>query len=141
MQLTRPPELEFEFICHYHDGSCLYQNYGTNQEKNFGDIDQQKLVIFELTNGEDSFSVNLKNGSFNLNGQQVNFDLGYLNGQRLQPSQLRLIYFRRIRENFGGDFKITVQYGLGWQCTIDGENYQRIVLVNPDLSLTLLNKK
>lgn len=142
LETTRPETIEYEFVCHYTDGETMKQEYGTENEKNFGHIDQDRLGVFELTNGEKSYRLDLKNGMFDLNGQIVSFDLGFLNGKHLEPDNRRLIYFRRLRELFGGRTGLdSIRHAFGWQCTIDNENYQRIVFINEDGSLTFVNKK
>lgn len=47
----------------------------------------------------------------------------------------RLIYFRRNRLIVGKTKKqVLHRYAIGWQCTIDGVNYQRILFLDPRTS-------
>ena len=142
LEMNRPQQIDYQFICHYKDGDKMYQNYGTEEEKHFGDIDLDRLEVFEITNGIRSYKLNIDTGVFDLNGVICDFDLGYLDKEHLDPDSFRLIYFRRIQQQFGAKQGIkSVRHAFGWQCTIDNENYQRIVFINSDGSLTFVNKK
>lgn len=147
-------EVEYQFICHYSDGSKLVQDYGTPHERTFKHIDQDKLEVFELTNGQKSFKLNLKTGDFDLNGLIIRFkdrDIPDAKRSFYTPDedwndkpepQLRLIYFRRIRVDFAPTGQVnTVRHVIGWQTTVDGKNIQRLVMVERDGSLTMMNGK
>ncbi len=139
------PALDYEFVCHYKGGEVMFQNYGTEEEKNFGHIDLDNLEVFELYNKKEkkSFELHFHNGMFVLNGQKTKFDLGFKGGKQLIPEEYRLIYFRRIRQDFAqsGGVTITVRHCFGWQTTINDENYQRLIIIEPDGSVTFSNKK
>jgi hypothetical protein len=76
----------------------------------------------------ETYAVNLCDGSFEVNGIKFNIHDGH------QPvaTNLRLIYFRRNLINFDQSLEEIdhqVSYHIGWQCTVDGKNYQRIIEV------------
>lgn len=149
----RPEKLDYEFIAHYQDGRLLKQEYNTPNEKNFGDIEHDKLVVFGIYGKGKHFEVNLNTGVLNLNGLPIRFDLGVKrdkdgtpvtdadgNTVKLTPDKFDLIYFRRIQNVVDpnkGTVTIVTKYLLGWQTKIDGKNYQRFVILENDGSLTI----
>jgi hypothetical protein len=137
-----PEKLDYEFVCYYKDGSLVRQEYNTPNEKHFGHLDQDNIKVFELQNGNKKYSVNLENGEFNLDGLVCRFDLGFRNGKRLEPKEYRLIYYRRVNTEFNPDGIVQkVRYLLGWQTEIEGKNYQRFIIIEPDGSLTFSTKR
>lgn len=132
----------------------MFQEYGTPNERTFGHIDQEKLEVFELTNGKTSYKLNIKTGEFDLNGLKVRFknrDIPDSKRSFYSPDEdwtqkpepdFRLIYFRRIRVDFEPTGQVNrVRHVFGWQTTLEGQNYQRLVMIEFDGSLTIMNGK
>ena len=103
-------------------------------ENLFGDINQDKLIMFILESTCKCYSVNLEDGTFRIGYETFRFD-GF------DGADFKLIYFRRVRQtmkSFGTKpLKQTVTYHLGWQTNIDGKNYQRVMAIFEDGSVTL----
>lgn len=144
-------KLDYEFECLYPLGDkweFISQKYGTDEEKNFGDIDLERLVIFKIVGQGRFYGVNLRDGSFNLNGLTLQFDLGvkiFEDGhtERLVAEKFSLIYFRRIKTDFLslGEQVTSIRYCIGWQTNIDGKNYQRLVFIDAEGKIIISNKK
>lgn len=135
----RAEKIDFEFVVLYKDGTTLSQQYGTSNEKNFRDIDQEKLKKFSLTNGHSEYSLDIETGEFNLNGMVIRFSFP---GNDHKNLDRRLIYFRRILNQFGpGAEGVKVRSCLGYQVNIGGENHQRLVFIESDGSITISTKK
>lgn len=131
-------KLDYEFVCHYDDGSEMKQNFNRRNEKNFGDIDQNRLETFELVGKGKRYGVNVRTGEFNLNGVKVFFE-DLENGE-----DYRLIYFRRVQAHISGfaekDSEV-LSYCFGLQCNVDGRNRQKLIWIGRDGSLLIGNKK
>lgn len=135
----RPEDLEFEFVCHYNDGTELLQEYGTENEKNFGHIDQSKLETFELVSALRNIKLNIKTGEFDIDGFKCQFKLRDIPQEDIKRE---LVYFRRIRNDFTPEGPVTtVRYGLGWRATIDGQSHIRLILIERDGSYTFMMNK
>ena len=111
-------------------------DFDTGKENLFKDLDQDKLMIFELRNKEgDFFAVDLITGSLIIQRKGSNqmvlaFD-GYDMNTALKE-KFRLVYFRRVRKTFSigsSDQTTSVVPHLGWQITIDGKNHQRVMAI------------
>lgn len=125
-------ELDYQFVCHYTDGSKLYQNAGTPEEKHFGHIEQNKLGRFELVGQGKSYSVDVKTGEFILNGTKLFFD------ELPKGADYRLIYFRRVKYVLNSlEDNYSIRYCFGLQCNYEGKNYKVLVWIEKDGSLTI----
>lgn len=141
IDIKRPTkeEVDFEFVVFYKDGTTLRQEYDTPNEKNFGDIDQDRLEKFVLTDGKREYSLDINTGKFNLNGMVIRFSFP---GHDEEELDRRLVYFRRVRQDFGPDARpISVRSCFGYQVTIDGKNHQRLIFIEEDGSVTISTKK
>lgn len=149
IEVNKQDNLVYEFVCYYNDGHSTLQKFNTPEELQFKDIDQDKLILFELTDGQRSYTVNFQTGEFNLNGTIVNFDLGEVvtnsegNTYKIFPEKYRLIYFRRVRKDFTPDQGIitSIRFAFGWQTYLNGVNHQRIAIIEPNNTVTFINKK
>lgn len=151
IEISRPQTLDYEFQCFYDKSSPvpdLVQEYGTDNEKNFGHIDLEKVKIFKLIGDHKEFSVDLETGEMDLNGMSVSFDLGVKileDGTpiKLIPKKYELVYFRRVRNDFngGGCVGTKILYCIGWQTFIDGENFQRLAFIDNGGKILMSNKK
>lgn len=133
------PELDYQFVCHYIDGSKLLQNAGTPDEKHFGHIDQEKLERFELVGHGKSYSVNVRTGEFNLNGTKLFFE------ELPSEAEYKLVYFRRVRQflNTGEaeTSSYSMRYCLGLRCSYEGKNRKVLVWIEEDGYLTISFEK
>jgi hypothetical protein len=128
---------DYEWVAEYEDGTALKEGFGTDHEKNYGDIDLSKLVILSLVDkcsGKPKCSVNIRNGSFSLDGMEIKF--------RMPEGQRQLINFKRTRQDFTpSGVKSWSQNHIGYQVTVDGVNHQAIIAVERDGSFTIVPKK
>lgn len=128
--------MKYLFTVYFQDGTFYEQNEqdvsrSSPERSCFFDIQQQEnagnpVVIFCLTNGINSYLVDLRDGHFEVNG--VHLDL---NDEEVK-GPFRLIYFRRHTHNFsqgGGQDAHWFTYNMGWQATHNGENVKRIIRV------------
>ena len=122
--------LKYLYTVIYNDGTEYKQNTEdksiTNFEKScFYDIDIDKVRSFRLDGNDHQFYVELKYGSFMIDG--VRFALYE---EPLENHKLRLIFFRKHTHTFsqGVEFDHTIVYRFGWQFTDDnGKNVQRVI--------------
>ncbi len=78
--------------------------------------------------GDHNIAVDLETGMFYLGAYPLN------PGMTFQDVEYRLIYYKRSRMEIGWGGKeeqFIHRYLLGWQATIEGENYQRIMFLDP----------
>ena len=108
----------------YKDDTELHQ-FNDGNESLFSDIDQEKLKTFEINEKSNKVKVDLKNGTFHLNNNQIemqdfsNLDVEY-----------RLVYFRRVQKVMstrGEVLNTTTVSHIGYQVTIDGVNHVRML--------------
>lgn len=128
--------LKYLFKAIYSDGSEYNQTSedvsAANPNKSaFFDVDQEKLVRFELIGDGKIISVDLISGEFTLNGFPVSILLFNKDDNDFQftpiaGGKLRLIYFRRRTVLTNSPYSDT-SYLIGWQTTIDGQNHKRIL--------------
>ena len=105
---------------------------------------QDELEHFELVEDGKKYSVNLKNGMFTINGVEI-FPITETElGVPLRNAKYRIIYYKRMQANF------TVQklegpkihsYLIGWQTTISGKNFKRVMQIFPDGKVFLQTDK
>jgi len=112
----------------YKDGTSLRQFNG-EKENLFGDINQEKLIVFKLGN---VLSVDLRTGVFTVNGLEFRVD-----GLSFREENYRLIFFRRKQYQISKDpqtkrFENT-EYFIGFQITIDGVNHKTMISLNGDM--------
>ena len=112
------------WIAQYNDGTSLRQFNPDNSENLFKVIDQDKLEEFCLLDNEIAYSVNLNTGIFNINGLKLGFD------EVSKDDDLRLIYFRRVRQNMGATPSVDVTYNIGYQTTKDSRNIKRYLMIS-----------
>jgi hypothetical protein len=86
------------------------------------DIDHSKLVKFELTDGIHTHSVDLTDGSFNINGVKIDIN----KPDTPIGGNFRLIYYRKNIIIFGQGLADVIYY-IGWQTTLSGENIKNII--------------
>jgi len=122
--------LDYLFECRFSDGTILKQTQAdvstTDVTKSaFYDVLQGVPVVFSISNGTHLYTVDLGDGHFEIDG--IRF---FIHGNRPEGDcTYRLIYFRRHHHNTsqGGGRSHSVEYHIGWQTTIAGENYQQTI--------------
>ncbi len=140
---SAPPNL-FQWVAEYDSGTIYTQYGGPNRQfkdlTKFSDEDRlEKLHLIRLIDGKENefstdmrpcFTVDLMNGTFSINGESVNENRPQ--GVNFNGSKFRPIYHRRVRGGVGltggrSYAPLVKFYWLGWQATVDGKNYQRII--------------
>jgi len=139
---SAPPNV-FQWVAEYDKGQ-IYTQYGGPGRK-FTDVlkmsDSNTLERLHLVriirDREDKFAltmrprftVDLQTGIFNINGEDFNENP---KGVSFANTKFRPIYHRRVRGGIGMDggkgyASLAKFYYIGWQTTVDGNNYQRII--------------
>lgn len=128
-------KLKYLFTATYKDGRIYQQNAEdvsvTEPEKRscFFDIANhiEKLSFFTLKGEGHEYSVDLIDGHFEADGvKKIIHTEEFL-------KDFRLIYYRQHKHTFEVGQKSqketshTMVYHMGWQCTIGGKNYQKII--------------
>lgn len=109
----------------YKNNDSLYQDFESAGEKHFGNIEQDRLSIFEIYSEDQSYSVNVETGEFSLDGSKIFF------GNIPRGEEYRLIYFRRIKQALNGVTEdSSIRHCFGIQCTVDGVNQQALIWVD-----------
>ncbi len=135
--------LKYLFRCQFNDGEIFYQNL-----EDTSTLEEGKSSFFDLLEKEKQspikefylyekdinyYSVNLKNGSFTING--ISF---FIHEQTTDLSKklsnFRLIYFRRVTQSLnittGEALAPTTVYIIGWQANYpDGKNEQKLLYI------------
>ena len=123
-----------EWISVYTDGTKLHQFDENRKENLFKDIDQDKLEIFTILDDKSQVSVNLTNGTFDLNNNIIE-----INGLSYREEEYRLIYFRRVTVDIGTrtvDQNKQVKSFIGYQVTINNKNH-KIMFSEADNKISL----
>lgn len=141
--ITRPPQVTYQFVVIYNNGEILRQNYGTPEEKAFNDINLPEVREFWLEDehGNRNFGVIPSMGVLIVAGIPISVKFPKDPRNPSQPVVYRLIYFRRIRQDFGASVGTFVKHCIGLQATIADKNYQQILLVGEDGILELVQAK
>ena len=125
--------LKYLYTVTYLDGSEYQQNpedKSVSDEKRscFFDIDQDKVALFTLKGDGHEYSVNLVDGVFSVDGVPFQMHEEELYG-------FRLIFWRNHTHSFNVGAEKSEEtshetvYRMGWQCTVDGTNHQRVMQI------------
>jgi len=132
--------LKYVFKANFLDGTTYSQNWEdepviADHGSSFTDIVDRldQIETFELYDvfGDFKCSVNLTNGTF----QVQDTPLAVKNPKiKIPPeTQFKLIYFRQVSIMFNlpnnEEVGHNVQYNIGWQVTVDGENIQQTIAI------------
>lgn len=121
------------------DGSVIKQ-FDDDGEHSFKEVQDNEDVLMyfwlELQHSPEplSIGVNLTDGTFNINDFEINPLLGDVEWREFKPD-LRIINFRRVRQNFGidGEFgNSQIDYFIGWQTIRDGKNFKKLLKIGAD---------
>ena len=90
------------------------------------------ILYLQLICVEDNIphiQINLMTGTFTIRGAEFHPYIALINSD----IQYRIIFFKRNRAQVinGKTHQWIQNYLLGWQCTLGGKNYQRIIFYNP----------
>jgi len=127
--------MKYLFRAQFNDGTGLTQSPDDTNPNGEGSsfsylLEQEKLhggVKEFFLEGEQSASVNLIDGTFTING--VSFGA---HDQDLEPKDLRLIYFREVKQRIHGAEIASSEisrFFIGWQYTEDGKNHQQTIFL------------
>lgn len=135
------PEL-FTWIALLKNGQLILGKHQSFKEVQIADKKQQ-LKRFSLMNEStgDTLTVCLETGYF-----YSNFAFHSLfphpDKNLFFKASFRIIFYKRIRKYSGNNPSFVYRYLLGWQTTIEGKNYQRIIFLNPTtLEFTIQEKR
>lgn len=124
----------YKWIAILKDGTQLDESrgYGLQEEER----KKCKWFSWENSDNKHRVSVNLENGSFEINGQVLHAGLGDVANLSNRPNEnYRLIYAKRHFVT-GGDYPFQDAIGVylvGWQINDEtGKNIKRILYVYPD---------
>ena len=123
--------LKYLFTAIYEDGSTFQQitdDVSSQDPKRsaFYDVDHSRLIAFGIENDDNAIIVDLRDGSFEINGARFfAYDKEVINR--------RLVYFRRHTHSFNLGFEELAHetaYCIGWQGNdpVTKENIQRILI-------------
>ena len=130
--------IEYLFTAYFDDEHIIEQNKEDKSilEKgmsSFRDValyaQNHKLIKFELKRKNVAVSVDLIQGTFNMNG--VDFIASPVQSFEENDLNFRLIYFREHTQNYESktlnEQSHFVKYFIGWQLTVNGKNYQQLI--------------
>lgn len=126
--------LKYLFTATFEDGTVIEQ---TQEDRSVLDPDKRScfydvvekekespLVKFTLKGSGHEYGVDLVDGHFEVDGLPFNMIKGTL-------PEYRIIYYRNVTRHFnaadGEQTGSQFMYCIGWQCTDDGKNYQRVM--------------
>jgi len=116
-----------EWIAYYSDGTELGQ-FEDGKERLFKEIDQEKLKQFGLkTESKIITLLDLRTGKITVNDVILEFP-----EPQFRDAKFRLIYFRRVRNVIGSQKDSSTKNYIGWQTTIKGKNYKRVISFTND---------
>ena len=141
--------LKYIFTAGYKDGTVYKQNAEDRSVKEpekrscYFDIDHDKLAYFILTGEDHEYGVDLRDGHFEIDGVPFEMQQEHKkvlpNGktQLIPLKDFRLIFFRehthyfkmQVKSGKQTEVKHEIVNKLGWQCTVDGQNYQQIMRI------------
>ena len=130
--------LKYLFEAHFADGTSVLQtredkSVANNERSAFYDVTQRldDVEVFGLYDENHVYVVDLRDGHFEIDGTPF---FAVEDSLRL-PSNVkyRLIYFRRHNVAINSsmeELSHTVRFHFGWEVTIDGNKYERVISVD-----------
>jgi hypothetical protein len=138
-------ELKYLFTAIFSDGSFIIQEPSDVSKidptkSQFYDVKlrEDDLIEFVLYSSVDdhTISVRLDTGTFMASNNSLNnpviFSAGDLRNNFPPDTKYRIIFLRRHTHTFSSDnieLGHDVEYIIGWQCTVDGKNFQQTMIV------------
>ena len=131
------------------DGKNIPQFDSEGKENSFGLVQEQEklnnLEVLELICAEDNvahLAVGLSSGNFFIRGAVFH----PFNALTREEVKYRVIFYRRKRQELGTGMKpigvpFVHRFLLGWQCTVNGVNYQRIIFYDPNTGGIVIKAK
>jgi len=130
-------ELKYLFTATFADGTVIEQTpedrsaIDPEKRSQFFDVlekeKQTPIVSFVLMGEGREYGVDLRDGHFEVNRLPFRMMEGVM-------PEYRLIFFRRHTHDFevgsGSQTRHEVVYRIGWQCTVDGKNLQRVMEID-----------
>ena len=129
--------MKYLFTAQFNDGSIFHQDpedkHPTKENKSsFTYLLEEAeihggIALFKLNNDEVEYSVDLKDGHFEIDGKIVK-----INEVKVEPQNLELVYFRRHTHNFnvyGMEIEHGIKFDFGWKMNKDGKDYQQIITI------------
>lgn len=122
------------------DNKNIIQFDSEGKENSFGLVQEQEklnnLEVLELICAEDGkphLAVGLTTGNFFIRGAVFH----PYNALTREDVKYRVIFYRRMRRELGANMQpigepYIHRYLIGWQCTWNGLNYQRIIFYDPN---------
>jgi len=140
--------MSYQWTAHKKDQTYLPQFTPDGKENNFKlvlDVEKDdQLAMLHVSSGKNNFAVDLETGIFYMDNIAIDLipewrkekkHRGIIVQKKFLPDNpdFRIIFYRRMREQRGADAKPKHLYVviLGWQITIGGLNYQRIMFIYP----------
>ena len=123
--------LKYLWTVIYKDGSVMGQSSNdlsrTDSSRSaFFDIQQDRVKCFILKGVKHTYSVDLIDGHFEVNGVPFRF-----HERLVKLTNIRLIFFRRHTHTFIGDDSEHITYRFGWQANDPtGANVQRVMEID-----------
>jgi hypothetical protein len=127
---------------HFKNQYVLEQFDKEGKERLFREVldRQEELERFELIGDKKIYSVNLRDGSFYIDDVKLNLITEQELGVPLQNVEYRIVYYKRVQvtmtQSVLGKPKILC-YLLGWQTTVDGKCFKRILQIYQDGNIFL----
>lgn len=131
--------LKYIFTAEFKDGTILGQTpedlslLEPEKRSRFYDVCQKEmespLIRFSLIGDGHTYAVDLTDGHFEIDGLPVRMHEEKLSG-------FKLIYFRQhthsfnVGETSAKEMSHDIVFRMGWQCTVDGRNYQRVMQID-----------
>jgi hypothetical protein len=137
--MDNPISLKYLFTATFKDGTVIEQtpddrSVVDEKRSRFYDVleeaKKQQLVSFTLCGEGHTYTVDLTDGHFEVDGVSFRMIEGEL-------PEYRIVFFRQHTHDFlmGSDgtqtpSTHTVCYRMGWQCTFNEKNYQRVMEID-----------
>ena len=126
-------KLKYLFTAYYKDGTSYKQNEEdvsvTDPKRScFFDVKQDEIIAFVLRGEGHRYWVDLTDGHFEID--RIPFQM-----HEKPLKDFKLIFFRQHTHTFKvstmknkqEEMNHEVVYRMGWQCTVGGQNYQRVM--------------
>jgi hypothetical protein len=132
--------LTFKWNAVLKNGKTIPQFNGDGTENSFRLVQEQdsirelkRLEIVCEEDGNAHLAVDLETGELEVRGKSWH----PYNSLSICDVRYRVIFFRRKRGHLGTTMQQIgkpwiYRYGIGWQCTHNGKNYQRIMFYDPE---------